>query len=69
MSMLDTFAAEGKTNVWATCLYRVLARSNYTPEDNICGTVFISNESMDELKDFTLQELQYMLDSALYWRQ
>jgi hypothetical protein len=65
--MLDTFAAVGKPSVLAASVYRVLTHPDCAPEDIVYGTVFLSNESMGELKDFTLQDLQFMLGNALYW--
>ena len=61
--MLDTFTEEDEPNVVATMIYRKLKHPSYTPDDVICGAVFLSNGSMDELKDFTMQDFQLIMHS------
>ena len=62
--MQDTFTEEDEPNVVATMTHRKLKHPNYTPDDVICGAVFLSNESMDELKDFAMQDFQLVMQRA-----
>ena len=54
MTMLDTFDYENDDlNVIATTIYRHMRSKGYTPDNLIFGTVYISNETTDEIIDFT----------------
>jgi hypothetical protein len=65
MTMLDTFDCEedpcgDELNVLATTIYRRTRSDNYTPDDMIYGTVYISNETSNEIIDFTNEDLAYI---------
>ena len=65
MTMLDTFDCEedpcgDELNVLATTIYRRTRSDNYTPDDMIYGTVYISNETINEIIDFTKEDLAYI---------
>ena len=65
MTMLDTFDCEedpcgDELNVLATTIYRRTRSDNYTPDDMIYGTVYISNETINEIIDFTNEDLAYI---------
>ena len=32
----------------------------YMPDDTICGTVYITNETANEIVDFTMHDFMYM---------
>ena len=60
MTMLDRFEANGKPNNMATIIYRNMRSGAYMPDDAIYGTVYISNETANEIVDFTMQDFVYM---------
>ena len=61
MIMPDNFdCEEDDMNVLATTIYRRLRSENYTPDDMIYGTVYISNETINEIIDFTKEDLAYI---------
>ena len=65
MTMLDTFDFEDdpcgdELNVLATTIYRRTLSDNYMPDDMIYGTVYISNETINEIIDFTNEDLAYI---------
>ena len=66
MTMLDTFDFEeedpcgDELNVLATTIYRRTRSDNYMPDDMIYGTVYISNETINEIIDFTNEDLAYI---------
>ena len=61
MTMLDAFDCEEDiSNVLATTIYRHTRSDNYIPDDMIYGTVYISNETADEIIDFTKEDLTYI---------
>ncbi len=62
MTMLDTFDCEDDPcgddlNVLAPTIYRRARSDNYTPDDMIYGTLYISNETINEIIDFTKEDL------------
>ncbi|MFM7984449.1 MAG: hypothetical protein ACKPKO_34500 [Candidatus Fonsibacter sp.] len=60
MTMLDTFDYEqDDLNVIATTIYCHMRSRDYTPDDLILGNVYISNETADEIIDFTKEDLTY----------
>ena len=70
MTMLDTFDPRGdpcgdELNVLATTIYRRTRSENYTPDDMIYGTVYISNETINEIIDFTKEDLTYICKQVL----
>ena len=70
MTMLDTFNREedpcgDELNVLATTIYRRMRSENYTPDDMIYGTVYISNETINEIIDFTKEDLTYICKQVL----
>ena len=60
MTMLDTFETADKPNKMATINYRNMRSGAYMPEDTICGTVYITNETANEIVDFTTHDFMYM---------
>ena len=60
MTMLDRFEANDKPNNMATIIYRNMRSGAYMPEDAIYGTVYIPNETTNEIDDFTMQYFMYM---------
>ena len=66
MTMLDAFDCEeedpcgDELNVLATTIYRRTRSENYAPNDIIYGTVYISNETINEIIDFTKEDLTYI---------
>ena len=65
MTMLDTFDyEEDDINVIATTIYRHMRSRDFTPDDIILGTVYISNETADEIIDFTKEDLTYICKQA-----
>ena len=56
MTMLDTFEAADKPNRMATIIYRNMRSGAYMPDDTICGTVYITNETANEIVDFTMHD-------------
>ncbi|MFM7989712.1 MAG: hypothetical protein ACKPKO_61405, partial [Candidatus Fonsibacter sp.] len=65
MTMLDTFDyEEDDINVIATTIYRHMRSPDFTPDDIILGTVFISNETIDNIIDFTKEDLTYICKQA-----
>ena len=65
MTMLDALDCEDdpcgdELNVLATTIYRRTRSDNYTPDDMIYGTVYISNETINEIIDFTKEDLAYI---------
>ena len=65
MTMLDSFDCEDdpcgdEVNVLATTIYRNMRSENYTPDDINYGTVYIGNETADEVIDFTTEDLTYI---------
>ncbi|MFM7989108.1 MAG: hypothetical protein ACKPKO_58325, partial [Candidatus Fonsibacter sp.] len=65
MTMLDTFDYEDDDmHVIDTTIYRHMRPKDYTPDDIICGTVNISNETADKISDFTKAGLAYICKQA-----
>ena len=65
MTMLDTFDYENDDiNVIATTIYRHMRSPDFTPDDIILGTVYISNETIDKIIDFTKEDLTYICKQA-----
>ena len=65
MTMLDTFDYEhDDLNVIATTIYRHMRSRDYTPDDLILGTVYISNETTNYIIDFTKEDLTYSCKQA-----
>ena len=65
MTMLDTLDYENDDiNVIATTIYRHMRSPDFTPDDIILGTVYISNETIDEIIDFTKEDLAYICKQA-----
>ena len=65
MTMLDTFDyEEDDINVIATTIYRHMRSPDFTPDDIILGTVYISNETIDKIIDFTKEDLTYICKQA-----
>ena len=59
--MLDTFDYENDDiNVIATTIYRHMRSRDFTPDDIILGTVYISKETIDNIIDFTKEPDVYM---------
>ena len=56
MTMLDTFNKDDDLNILATMLFRKLRSPHHEPDDVICGTVYIANETVDEIIDFTMDD-------------
>ena len=52
-------------NVLATTIYRCTRSENYAPDDMIYGTVYISNETINEIIDFTKEDLTYICKQVL----
>ena len=66
MIMPDTFDCDDDDmNVLATTIYRRLRSESYTPDDIIYGTVYIGNETADEVIDFTKEDLTYICKQVL----
>ena len=70
MTMLDAFDCEDdpcgdELNVLAPTIYRRTRSENYTPDDIIYGTVYISNETINEIIDFTMEDLTYICKQVL----
>ena len=58
MTMLDTFDYENDDiNVIANTILRHMRSPDFTPDDIILGTVYISNETIDNIIDFTKEDL------------
>ncbi|MFM7983931.1 MAG: hypothetical protein ACKPKO_31865 [Candidatus Fonsibacter sp.] len=51
-------------HVSATTIYRHMRSPDYTPNDLILGMVYISNETIDDIIDFTKEDLTYMCKHA-----
>ena len=49
-----------KPNKMATTIYRNMRSGAYMPDDTIYGTVYITNETANEIVDFTIQDFMYM---------
>ena len=60
MTMLDMFGAADKPNRMATIIYRNMRSGAYMPDDTICGTVYITNETASEIVYFTMHDFMYM---------
>ena len=61
MTMPDTFDYdEDDMNVLATTIYRCVLSGDYMPDDVIFGTVYIANETVDKIIDFTKADLTYI---------
>ena len=65
MTMLDTFDFDDdpcgdELNVLATTIYRRTRSDNYMPDDKIYGTVYTSNETINEIIDCTSEDLTYI---------
>jgi len=58
--MLDTFQEYDDLNVGGTFIYNLLRSTKN--EDIICGDIYISNESIDDMIDFSINELKYILE-------
>ena len=60
MTMPDTFDYdEDDMNVLATTIYRCVLSGDYMPDDIIFGTVYIANETADNIINFTKADLTY----------
>ena len=69
LTMLDTFNADDDLNILATMLFRKL-RSPHCEIDNvICGTLYIANETVDEIIDFTMDDYIYIRGGVFNARQ
>ena len=65
MTMLDTCDyEEDDINVIATTIYRHMRSPDFTPDDIILGTVYISNKTIDKIIDFTKEDLTYICKQA-----
>ena len=63
MTMLDTFDYDNdELNGIATTIYRHMRSRDYTPDD--LGTIYISNETADNIIDFTKDDLTCMCNQA-----
>ena len=62
LTMLDTFNADDDLNILATMLFRKLRPPLHDPDDVICGTVYIANETVDDIIDFTIDDYIYIRD-------
>ena len=60
MTMLDRFEPTDRPNNMATLIYRNMRSGAYMPDDAIYGTVYISNETANEIVDFTMHDFMYM---------
>jgi hypothetical protein len=58
--MLDTFQEYDDLNIGGTFIYNLLRSTKN--EDIICGDIYITNESVDDLIDFSINELKYILE-------
>ena len=63
MTMLDIFEPLDSLNIKATALFNML-RSRKVSHAIICGDVYISNETFDDIIDFTMDDLKYILDKV-----
>ena len=61
MTMIDRFSEFDPLNIQATLLWRMLRSPRYTPDEFIQGDVYISNETADEIIDFTMDDFKYIL--------
>ncbi|MFM7981657.1 MAG: hypothetical protein ACKPKO_20300, partial [Candidatus Fonsibacter sp.] len=67
MTMLYTFDyEEDEMHVIATAIYRHMRSRGYTPDDLIFGTVYISSETIDNIINFTHEDLAYICNQAIY---
>ena len=57
MTMLGRFEATDKPNNMVTIIYRSMMSGAYMPDDAIYGTVYISNETANEIVDVTMQRI------------
>ena len=60
MTMLDTFEAADKPNKMATNVNRNMRSGAYMPDVTIYGTVYITNETANEIVDFAMHDFMYM---------
>ena len=60
VTMLDQFTPEDPPNSWATVLFRKLYSNGGGVDDEIPGLVFISNETDNEVIDFTMEDFVYI---------
>ena len=62
MAMLDLCPEGDQLNILATVLFRRLRYKDQEPDDAIFGTVYIANETVDEIIDFTMDDYIYIRD-------
>ena len=60
--MLDLFTVDDDVHILATVLFRKLRSNHYEPNDVICGTVYLVNESENEIIDFPMDGCSYIRD-------
>ena len=65
MTMLDLFTPNDDFNIVATVLFRRLRSSHCTPCNDICGTVYLVNESEHDIIDFTMEVYMYVAMQVL----
>jgi hypothetical protein len=65
MTFPDIFEATDKLNPMATLIYQYLKNPRGITDEYICGTAYISNETMDDIIDFTKKDFKYILDRVL----
>ena len=65
MTYPDIFGEADDLNPLATLLFRKLKHPRGTPDDVICGAVYLSNETSDKLIDFTMKDLHYIMSKIL----
>jgi hypothetical protein len=65
MTFPDRFEETDKFDPMATLIYRYLRNPEGITDDYICGTAYLSNETSDDIIDFTKQDFKYILDKVL----
>ena len=56
MTMVDLFQEDDYLNISATALARRLRYKDHETDDVILGTVYIANETVDKIIDFTMDD-------------
>lgn len=67
MTMLDVFMPGDPPNPLATMLFRKLYCNGGGIDDAIPGVVFISNETADDIVDFTTDDFAYLFTKAIFF--
>ena len=62
MTMVDLFQEGDDLNIVVTALARRLRCKDHETDDAILGTVYIANETVDKISNFTMDDYIYIRD-------